>query len=321
MARILVVMMSIGLLMYIGPSARAGSQAAYPAAVIMPAATTELPLLAGATEPGRGGEVVTDDQIEPTLPLVNENFRNYILALTDEELLGDAKAEAYAWQGEIRQDFIKGTLVWRPEAGVRRLGVWADGQLVQPEAVGAGAYLLRDQRAYQYLDADQQARCQPGATSTKVDAAGSELFLKQYPLAGVLPDCQSPAEQRAIAWAKAELLSARPAWSDVLGSWWSGQCEAFVEVAYGTRQRADSAWTHYQFRLQKGQIHTDVQPPAGAFVFYAGQDGHTGIALGDGTVISTQGYAGNQLPVWRHHVTGLTNGYLGWARYDGTWPR
>jgi hypothetical protein len=39
-----------------------------------------------------------------------------------------------------------------------------------------------------------------------------------------------------------------------------------------------------------------------------------GVALGNGQVISTQGFSGQRLPVKQHPVVGyLSNPYLGWA--------
>ncbi|MEV7801544.1 NlpC/P60 family protein [Microbispora sp. NPDC088329] len=119
----------------------------------------------------------------------------------------------------------------------------------------------------------------------------------------------------AVNWAVAELRSPDPTMSDHWGKPWSGYCERFVEQAGGFKYHFGSANEHYQWHRSRGLIHSDARPPAGAVVFYDGGrgDGHVGISLGNGQVISTQGYGGQRLPVWRHSVTGLTNHYLGWA--------
>jgi hypothetical protein len=135
------------------------------------------------------------------------------------------------------------------------------------------------------------------------------------------PATVSSAAQRAANWAIAEKNSRLPYWSDQLRAPWSGWCEVFAEVAYGTRGRMTSAIAHYQLRLRKGQIRTDANPPRGAFVFYGGGNGagHVGISIGGGQVISTQGFPGQRLPVWQHSVRGISNPYLGWAAFDGSW--
>lgn len=127
-------------------------------------------------------------------------------------------------------------------------------------------------------------------------------------------------EQKAANWVIAEKNSAYPAWSDEFARPWSGYCEGFVEVAFGTRGRFTSATAHYQWQLAQGRIKTNTNPPVGAVVFYGGGgDGHVGVSIGSGQVISTQGYNGQVLPVWQHGVTGLTVPYLGWAYAPSHW--
>lgn len=235
--------------------------------------------------------------------------------------LGAPISEQYEWQGEQRQDFSGGSVIWRPEAGARVLQQWANGQILHAASHSAAGFLIQDQKSYTFRDADHLARCRAGQTVVELDQASINATLSLYPASGAAEDCQSAQERAAIARALAEKNSPAPGWSDQLGAWWSGRCETFVELAYGVRFKAASAMTHYQYRASKGSIRTDIQPPAGAFVFYGGSsDGHVGIALGNGQVVSTQGYSGEQKPVWQHRVTGLSNPYLGWARYDGTWP-
>ncbi len=142
-----------------------------------------------------------------------------------------------------------------------------------------------------------------------------------------VPDCgQSPPpatrESRAAAWAVREKNSPDPTWSDEFGRPWSGYCEGFVEVAYGTRGRFGSAIAHYNAQNAQGRIHRDTGAPAGALVFYGGGGGygHVGISLGGGQVISTQGYNGQRLRVWQHGITSLSNPYYGWAYAFSNWP-
>ena len=134
----------------------------------------------------------------------------------------------------------------------------------------------------------------------------------------------TPRNQRAANWAVAEKNSPDPTWSDQSGSPWSGQCEFFVEVAFGTSGQFPSAIAHYWWQRNAGRIHTDTNPPVGALVFYDGGGGygHVGVSLGSGQVVSTQGFLGQRLPVWQHGVTALqaTNPYLGWAYAPDNWP-
>ncbi len=253
--------------------------------------------------------------------VVPEPFWSYYSQLDHRTNLGQPIGDAFDWQGERRQDFEHGVLVWRAEVGVRQLPQLPSGQLVHSASYSASAFLLQGEQALEYREAEQLQRCQSGQPITELSRDNLELTLKTHPVQGIAPACQTAAEVRAVAWVSAERSSPAPAWSDQLGAWWSGRCETFVELAYGVRGRAASAFTHYQYRLQRGAMHTDASPPAGAFVFYAGADGHVGISIGNGYVISTQGYSGQRSPVWQHRVTGLSNQYLGWAYYDGTWPR
>lgn len=258
---------------------------------------------------------------ESTFALHGELLTYYQTA-DHSQALGQPTSEQYLWQGEQRQDFEQGSLVWRAEAGVRQLQQWANGQIIHDFSSSAAGFLIQGEGSYSYVDRDHYDRCRAGQAIAELSVDQLDLSLKQYPLAGQAADCQSAAETRAVAWAIHEKNSPAPAWSDQLGTWWSGRCEIFVELAYGTRARAASAMAHYQYQLRRGRIHTDTQPPAGAFVFYGGSsDGHVGLAVGNGQVVSTQGYSGERKPIWQHRVTGLSNPYLGWARYDGTWPR
>lgn len=137
-------------------------------------------------------------------------------------------------------------------------------------------------------------------------------------LLGSAPAPTTSRESKAADWAIAELHSPDPSWSDEFGRPWSGYCEGFVEVAFGTKGKIGSADAHYNWQAANGRIHTDANPPRGAVVFYSG---HVGISLGDGTTISTQGYDGQRLNVWHHATTGfLSNAYRGWAYAPDSWP-
>lgn len=127
-------------------------------------------------------------------------------------------------------------------------------------------------------------------------------------------------EQKAVSWVIAEKNSPDPRWSDEFGRPWSGYCEGFAEVAFGTRGQYGSALEHYYWQLNNGRIHTDANPPPGALVFYGGGlgYGHIGVSIGSGQVISTRGYNGQSLPVWQHSVTAISP-YLGWAYAPPYW--
>lgn len=139
------------------------------------------------------------------------------------------------------------------------------------------------------------------------------------------PTTRPPAvsrEQKAADWAIAEKNSPNPRWSDEFGRAWSGYCEGFAEVAYGTRGQFPSAYSHYLWQLNSGRIRKDANPPVGALVFYGGGGGygHIGVSIGSGQVISTQGFDKQYLPVWQHTVTGISNPYYGWAYAPNNWP-
>ena len=267
-------------------------------------------------------ELITDTKkpANPTMAIWG-NFKKYYDIPSNSNRLGWPTTDQYIWQAETRQDFENGSLVWRPEAGIRELPTWATGQLIGSATNNASLYLIQDKHSLSLTSPVIIDSCLRNKPIQRLNPDNLDLTLKSYPVAGQAPVCLSEAEQKAIAWAHAELSSASPAWSNQLGSWWSGNCEVFVEIAFGTQRRAYSAYAHYDYRKSRGQINNDPNPPAGAFVFYGGSaDGHVGIALGDGQVISTQGYGGDHKPVWQHSVTGLNNPYLGWASFDGSWP-
>jgi hypothetical protein len=101
-----------------------------------------------------------------------------------------------------------------------------------------------------------------------------------------------------------------------IGPYWSGFCEAFV--GYATSGLAGrgypSAMADYRWHLQRGLIHQGV-PPIGAVVYWDpghSADGHIGISIGNGQVISTVGYFGDHLPIKTNRYTAFPP-YLGWA--------
>jgi hypothetical protein len=122
--------------------------------------------------------------------------------------------------------------------------------------------------------------------------------------------------QTAASWAIAEMNSARPAWSDHFGHYWSGYCEQFAEQAESFQFRYGTAMQDYQAAASAGRIHTDTTPPIGALVFYSGGNGagHVAVSIGNGQEIGTLGYVGQTYPVSQYAVVGfLSNPYLGWA--------
>lgn len=124
-----------------------------------------------------------------------------------------------------------------------------------------------------------------------------------------------------MAWALAELRSSDPTWSNQLRAPWSGYCEAFVEIAYGTRHHYASANANFKAQKAAGRLHTDANPPVGALVFYAGAPyGHVAISVGRGQVVTTWGQDGQRYAVRQVGLRAFANPYLGWAYPPGNWP-
>jgi hypothetical protein len=147
-----------------------------------------------------------------------------------------------------------------------------------------------------------------------------------YPYAGSY-SCSAPQvgsrEQRAAAWALAEVRSPRPSWSDRYNACWSGRCEQFVEQAYGRGGVFTTAYVHYQWQAARGRIHTDRSPPLGAIVFYSAVSngvnyGHVAISMGNGTVAGTVGWMGQCLNT-AVNALGYFPNYLGWAYAPDSW--
>ncbi len=238
------------------------------------------------------------------------NSRWWYVARVGSHWTGYPQSESYRWGAGWNQTFDGG---W-----------WGPTMLMRGDNIGQTYSVHNGMRGY-YLSVGGPigALGYPRSdeytwnTYVRQDFEGGSLTWRSDQ--GVRPlQTITPQEQSAVSWVIAEKNSPDPTWSDQFRRPWSGYCEGFVEVAFATRGRAWSSDEHYNYRLSRGQIRTDTNPPAGAFVFYAG---HVGLSIGNGQVISTQGYNGQRLAVWQHSLTGLSNKYLGWARFDGTWPR
>ena len=114
----------------------------------------------------------------------------------------------------------------------------------------------------------------------------------------------------ALDWARSQLKLTRWAW----------RCERFVEEAYGTRDRFDSA---RQAASTLPLHHAPIgDAPAGSLVFFAADRtnrglGHVGLSLGHGKMISA---------LSRVEITDFAHSrywqslYLGWADAPPTWP-
>ena len=225
------------------------------------------------------------------------------------------------WTGYPRNDSHRWNAGWTQDFDG---GKWGPTLIMRGDAVGRAFSVHNGMRDY-YISIGGSASYLGYPTSdeykwdsyVRQDFQGGSLTWRSDQWVRPL-QTMTPQEQAADNWVIAEKNSPDPSWSDQFRRPWSGYCEGFVEVAFGTRGRSWSADEHYKYRKDRGQIHIDTNPPAGVFVFYVG---HIGLSIGDGQVISTQGYEGQRIPVAQHRVLGLANKYLGWARFDGTWPR
>jgi hypothetical protein len=158
----------------------------------------------------------------------------------------------------------------------------------------------------------------PAAKAVIPEAVTPPLVLSA--VVGRAKAARTPAA-KAEAWAVAELLSPDPSWSDEIGAPWSGYCEAFVEIAYGTRYQFASARLDYLAQKGAGRIHADSNPPAGALVYYGGgNDGHVALSVADGEIITTWGFAGQRFPVRETGLLSVSNPYYGWALPPVDWP-
>ncbi len=113
----------------------------------------------------------------------------------------------------------------------------------------------------------------------------------------------------AIAWAKSQLGSQD----------WNGQCELFVENAYGTSGQFLTAQAAYV------KLHTsaNLSPHIGALVWFKpnngnGNNGHVGIYIGHNQFISAtyKGVQINDMSNWGNNVAA----YEGWGNAPSSWP-
>jgi hypothetical protein len=166
----------------------------------------------------------------------------------------------------------------------------------------------------------------PAASPQTAPAVAAVAFVPPVPVvippAPVKAAAAPPtAANRALNWAQQIMSSPDPTWSAQLLAPWSGYCEAFVEIAYGTRFHYGSALAHYRAQLAAGRIRTTGVPPAGAIVFYGGEPyGHVAISSGDGRVVTTWGVAGQRYSVRQVGLRAFSNPYLGWAEAPSNWP-
>lgn len=201
--------------------------------------------------------IMRGDRVSRAQDVRGDVLRKYVQLGGANGFLGFPTTDEYSWNGQSREDFEGGSIIWNVRDGARLLSAPAP---VQPSR-----------------------------------------------------------EQKAVAWAIAEINSPRPEWSDQLGTYWSGWCEVFVEVAYNTRGQFGSAMSQYYWQRDRGRIHTDANPPPGAMVFYnTGGAGHVALSIGGGQIATTYGFVGNHYPV-RRASTSLFGGYLGWSYAPDNW--
>lgn len=114
----------------------------------------------------------------------------------------------------------------------------------------------------------------------------------------------------AVSWARSQLGLSEWAW----------HCERFVEEAYGTRYRFDTA----RQAASTLALHHDpiADAPAGSLVYFAADHanrglGHVGLSLGKGKMISALARVEVTDVARSRYWQGL---YLGWADAPSTWP-
>ena len=159
----------------------------------------------------------------------------------------------------------------------------------------------------------------PG-NGTKVNHGGGRysLFSKGISRCSApKPAPKTSRESKAVSWARSQVgVRHTSLTSDGM---WSGWCERFAELAYGTSGRYGSAAANYRAQKAAGRLKTTGTPPAGALVFYEwGAYGHVAISTGGGKAISTQGYE-TALPVKEHTINGIGLRYLGWSAAPTNW--
>lgn len=139
------------------------------------------------------------------------------------------------------------------------------------------------------------------------------------------PECNTTPsgtrEDRALNWARSVIGQTHT--NGDLGDSnhpWDGWCDNFVAHAYGRSYSGYStALVHYTSLANRGMIHTDANPPAGALVFYNGAPinggaGHVMLSEGNGSYITSAA------TVRRVSIGWPGAPYLGWSYADPEWP-
>jgi hypothetical protein len=127
----------------------------------------------------------------------------------------------------------------------------------------------------------------------------------------------APRDLASIAWSyvnQKRVPAGVPA-SWRVGQFWSGHCEAFVGwVTAGPRGRKYKS-AYLDYLDHRGRIHMGA-PPRNTVVYWNPRisqgNGHIGISLGGGQVVSTVGMLGDQKAIAKSGYHDFPN-YLGWA--------
>jgi hypothetical protein len=137
---------------------------------------------------------------------------------------------------------------------------------------------------------------------------------------GAPPNCRPDIASVAQSFVGQTKIPAAVARAWRVGPDWSGYCEAFVgyvTAGLPLGRGFTSAYADYMAHKRLGEVHQGV-PPRNAVVYFnppaSDGAGHIAISLGDGTVVSTYGFAGQDLPIEVHSYN--FNGfkpYLGWT--------
>lgn len=163
--------------------------------------------------------------------------------------------------------------------------------------------------------------------SAAVSVSSSRLLSAKCadPSTGVSQSCSwtsstevAPGGRTAARWALNRVGQSSSSGTTSTGRW-SGWCAKFVGMAWGrTNAGYNSAIDMYRAWKNAGLIKSSGMT-IGAPVFWnLSQYGHTGVYVGDGVVVSTQGYESDNKPV-RAHTVGYLSSYLGWATPPSAW--
>ncbi len=128
----------------------------------------------------------------------------------------------------------------------------------------------------------------------------------------------STSADRAARWAEARIGNSNPGADNPNDpTRWSGWCLGFAAQAWRLGSGVSipsyySAQTAFNTLSGQGRIGQGT-PPRGAIVFYSyGSDGHAGVSIGNGQVVSTQGVSSQDLPVRQHGYNSIGLTYLGY---------